>query len=129
MPRSVPPVSESPEVVAGVGMSRGVSAPAVLAALRTALAGTVIAALATISERAQEPGLRAAAQTLGVPVIAFTASELGAVSVPNPSAHALATVGTASVAEAAALLAGGELVLPRTVVGGVVIAAATVVVQ
>ncbi|MQY30734.1 cobalamin biosynthesis protein [Nocardia aurantia] len=110
----------------GIGFRPGVSASALLSAVRESLGDNVIRCLATIDRRAGEPGLVAAAAALGVPVVLFTAAELAAVPVAGASARVAAAVGTASVAEAAALLAaaGGELVLPKRVVGGVTVAAA-----
>ncbi|WP_234439478.1 cobalamin biosynthesis protein, partial [Streptomyces viridochromogenes] len=63
-----------------------------------------VRSLATLDARAAEPGIVGAAAALGVPVRGFAAGELAAVSVPHPSALPLAATGTASVAEAAALL-------------------------
>ncbi|MFF5452899.1 Rv2231c family pyridoxal phosphate-dependent protein CobC [Streptomyces sp. NPDC012950] len=71
------------------------------------LARTAVRSLATLDARAAEPGIAGAAAALGVPVRGFAAGELATVSVPHPSARPLATTGTASVAEAAALLAAG----------------------
>jgi cobalt-precorrin 5A hydrolase/precorrin-3B C17-methyltransferase len=48
-----------------------------------------------------------------VPLVTYSAEELAAVEVPNPSGAPLAAVGTPSVAEAAALLRGGELLVPK----------------
>ncbi|GAB3883633.1 hypothetical protein GCM10029964_043330 [Kibdelosporangium lantanae] len=66
------------------------------------------------------------------PLALCTAAELAAVEVPHPSAAVEASVGTPSVAEAAALLGargvGGrvELVAPKTSRGNVTVAAARV---
>jgi cobalamin biosynthesis protein CbiG len=70
------------------------------------LAGRVVA-VATIDRRAGEPCVVALAGTRGVPVLAHAAEALAAVPVPTPSATVARHVGTASVAEAAALLAAG----------------------
>lgn len=62
--------------------------------------------------------MRAVAARRGWALIAFTAEELAAQPVPHPSAATAARVGTASVAEAAALLAAGpagELIVPKRV--------------
>ncbi|GLW13331.1 MULTISPECIES: cobalamin biosynthesis protein [Streptomyces] len=103
--------AEPLRLAAGVGARPGVPAGEVLELLGAALAavggGARIVALATVAARAAEPGLRAAAHRLGVPLLSFPAAELAAVRVPEPSAVAAAAVGTASVAEAAALLAAG----------------------
>nr|WP_228792789.1 cobalamin biosynthesis protein [Nocardia cyriacigeorgica] len=109
----------------GLGLRPGTSAERIVAAVRTVLGSYPIACLATVDRRAAEPGVRAAATEFGVPVASFTAAELAAVPVPNPSDHAMSALGIPSVAEAAALLAGtGALVFSRRIVDGVVIAAA-----
>ncbi|MFF5475532.1 precorrin-3B C(17)-methyltransferase [Streptomyces achromogenes] len=107
-----------PSLVVGVGASKGAPAGEVLAlvegALREAgLSARSVAELATVDAKAGEPGLVAAAERLGVPLVTYPAEELAGVAVPNPSAAPLAAVGTPSVAEAAALLRGGELLVPK----------------
>ncbi|MER6259629.1 precorrin-3B C(17)-methyltransferase [Streptomyces sp900105245] len=107
-----------PSLVVGVGASRGAPTEEVLGligeALREAgLSAGSVAELATVDAKAAEPGLVAAAGRLGVPLVAYSAEELAAVEVPNPSDAPLAAVGTPSVAEAAALAAGGELLVPK----------------
>ncbi|MEV5838085.1 cobalamin biosynthesis protein [Nocardia sp. NPDC052112] len=111
--------------VVGLGLRPGTSSERILAALREVLGDRPIAYLATIDRRAEELGVRGAAARLGVSVRSFTAAELAQVDVPNPSARIAAALGTASVAEAAALLAvDGPLVIPKRTVDGIVIAAA-----
>ncbi|MFF9587106.1 precorrin-3B C(17)-methyltransferase [Streptomyces achromogenes] len=107
-----------PSLVVGVGASKGAPAGEVLAlvegALREAgLSARSVAELATVDAKAGEPGIVAAAERLGVPLVTYPAEELAGVAVPNPSAAPLAAVGTPSVAEAAALLRGGELLVPK----------------
>ncbi|MFI1565756.1 precorrin-3B C(17)-methyltransferase [Streptomyces sp. NPDC020490] len=107
-----------PSLVVGVGASKGAPAEEVLGlveeALREAgLSARSVAELATVDAKAGEPGIVAAAGRLGVPLVTYPAGELAAVDVPNPSAAPLAAVGTPSVAEAAALLGGGELLVPK----------------
>ena len=75
------------------------------------LGGEELAAVATIDRRAQEPCVLAAAR--GVPLLTYSAEELSRVPVPAPSAVVAGHVGTPSVAEAAALLSGGELVVGK----------------
>ena len=70
-------------------------------------------ALATVDAKADEAGLFEAAETLGVPFVTHPAGELATVAVPNPSAAAQQAVGTPSVAEAAALIGGQELLVPK----------------
>ncbi|WP_324785439.1 precorrin-3B C(17)-methyltransferase [Streptomyces sp. H51] len=107
-----------PSLVVGVGASKGAPAEEVLGlveeALREAgLSARSVAELATVDAKADEPGIVAAAERLGVPLVTYPAGELAAVDVPNPSDAPLAAVGTPSVAEAAALLGGGELLVPK----------------
>jgi cobalt-precorrin 5A hydrolase/precorrin-3B C17-methyltransferase len=107
-----------PSLVVGVGASRGAPAGEVLEGIEGALrdAGLSVdslAELATVDAKAEEPGILAAASRLGVPLVTYSAEELAAVEVPNPSDAPLAAVGTPSVAEAAALVRGGELLVPK----------------
>ncbi|BDH04449.1 precorrin-3B C(17)-methyltransferase [Streptomyces seoulensis] len=107
-----------PSLVVGVGASKGAPAEEVLGligeALREAgLSVLSVAELATVDAKSEEPGIVAAAERLGVPLVTYPADELAAVTVPNPSDAPLAAVGTPSVAEAAALRQGGELLVPK----------------
>ncbi|BBC96782.1 precorrin-3B C(17)-methyltransferase [Streptomyces griseofuscus] len=107
-----------PSLVVGVGASRGAPVDEVLGLIQetlreAGLSPRSVAELATVDAKSEEPGILAAAERLGVPVVTYSAEELAAVEVPNPSAAPLAAVGTPSVAEAAALLGGGELLVPK----------------
>ncbi|MFG2952867.1 precorrin-3B C(17)-methyltransferase [Streptomyces sp. NPDC048291] len=107
-----------PSLVVGVGASKDAPVDEVLglveAALRDAgLSPRSIAELATVDAKSGEPGIVAAAARLGVPLVTYSAGELAGVRVPNPSDAPLAAVGTPSVAEAAALARGGELLVPK----------------
>ncbi|MGA5320584.1 precorrin-3B C(17)-methyltransferase [Streptomyces seoulensis] len=107
-----------PSLVVGVGASKGAPVEEVLGligeALREAgLSARSVAELATVDAKSEEPGIVAAADRLGVPLVTYPADELAAVTVPNPSDAPLAAVGTPSVAEAAALRHGGELLVPK----------------
>ncbi|MGW6954563.1 precorrin-3B C(17)-methyltransferase [Streptomyces chartreusis] len=111
-------VLRPPSLVVGVGASRGAPADEVLglveSALRNAgLSPASLAELATVDAKADEPGILEAAERLGVPLVTHSADELAVVEVPNPSDAPLAAVGTPSVAEAAALVGGGELLVPK----------------
>ncbi|WPW28128.1 precorrin-3B C(17)-methyltransferase [Streptomyces atratus] len=102
----------------GVGASKNAPVEEVLGLIRDALceAGLSplsIAELVTVDAKADEPGIVAAASQLGVPLRTYAADELARIEVPNPSGAPLAAVGTPSVAEAAALAAGGELLVPK----------------
>ncbi|MFD9791684.1 precorrin-3B C(17)-methyltransferase [Streptomyces sp. NPDC059070] len=105
-------------LVVGVGSAKGVSVDEVLGLVRDALADAglsplAVAALATVDAKAREPGIVAAAARLGVPLTTYGAAELARIPVPHPSGAPLAAVGTPSVAEAAALAGGGELLVPK----------------
>ncbi|WNM34296.1 precorrin-3B C(17)-methyltransferase [Streptomyces sp. Li-HN-5-11] len=107
-----------PSLVVGVGASKGAPAEEVLGlvedALREAgLSARSVAEIATVEAKADEPGILRAAERLGVPVVTHPAEELARVEVPNPSHAPLDAVGTPSVAEAAALAGGGQLLVPK----------------
>ncbi|KES04493.1 Precorrin methylase [Streptomyces toyocaensis] len=111
-------VLRPPTLVVGVGASKGAPVDEVLGlvegALREAgLSAASLAGLATVDAKADEPGVVEAARRLGVPLVTYGAEELARVEVPNPSDAPLAAVGTPSVAEAAALVGGGELLVPK----------------
>ena len=111
-------VLRPPSLVVGVGASRGVGADEVEALLERALADAGLSvgsvrALASVAEKADEPGLLELSTRRGWPLLLHTAQELAQVDVPNPSAAPLAAVGTPSVAEAAASLYG-TLLVPKT---------------
>ena len=94
----------------GIGCQRGTSLATLEAAVAEALAGlgpVEVRALASHVRKADEPGLLALSMAKGWPLLTYSAGRLGAVAVPNPSARVAAEVGTASVCEAAALLATG----------------------
>ena len=98
-------------LVVGLGSSLGVRADAVRAALRRALGARHpdVVAFGTVDRRGSEPGLVAVVAEHGVPLRCYPAAQLDAVPVPHPSDAVRGHVGTRSVAEAAALLAAGDL--------------------
>jgi cobalt-precorrin 5A hydrolase / cobalt-factor III methyltransferase / precorrin-3B C17-methyltransferase len=117
MPRSAV-VYRPPLLVAGVGCSRGAEADEILDLLRLSLteAGLSeksVAALASIDVKRDEVGLLEAAERLCVPVRFHTAEELSRVETPNPSDVVREAVGTPSVAEAAVISSGAELVVEK----------------
>ncbi|QNP73465.1 precorrin-3B C(17)-methyltransferase [Streptomyces roseirectus] len=126
--RAVEPASgevllRPPSLVVGVGASKGAPVGEVLDVIEGALAeaglsARSVAGLATVDAKSEEPGILEAAARLGVPVVTYSAGELAGVEVPNPSDAPLAAVGTPSVAEAAALVGGGELLVPKRKSGG-----------
>jgi precorrin-4 C11-methyltransferase/precorrin-2 C(20)-methyltransferase len=86
-----------------------------LAALREAgLSPAGVRRLATVDRRREHPVTLRLAEALGVEALTFSPTELDAVPVPNGSQRVRKAVGTASVAEAAALLAsGGRLLVAK----------------
>lgn len=117
----------STRVVAGIGCRKGIKPSEVKAVILAALerAGLAVSALhliATIDAKSDEEGIAAAASVMGVPLVLVTGADLVAASLraATCSQRVEALVGVPSVAEAAALAAGGgtaRLVLPRIVVG------------
>ena len=106
-------------LVAGVGCERGVSTEEVIEMIDLALdnrdlAPESLAAIASIDIKADEPALLGAAAHFGVPLRLFSATELSQerYRLKSPSDYVEETVGTPSVAEAAALKAG-PLVAPK----------------
>ncbi len=114
----------------GVGARPDPDGDAIVAAVRTVLGDSPIRGLATIDRRAGAAGMVAAAAVLGVPVFGFDATELARIEVPNPAARTATSVGTGSVAEAAALLAcrrwceRPRLLVPKSAFGAITVAVA-----
>ncbi|WP_246259437.1 cobalamin biosynthesis protein [Streptomyces typhae] len=107
-----------PSLVVGVGAGSGAPVDEVLELVRESLRAAGLSALcvrelATVADKRDEAGVAGAAARLGVPLVAYPAEELARVDVPHPSGAALAAFGTPSVAEAAALRGGGELLVPK----------------
>lgn len=69
------------------------------------LAEAAIAAVATLDHKALDLGLVEFCRARQLPLWGFSAQTLSGVIVPHPTAIATSTVGTPSVAEAAAILA------------------------
>jgi cobalamin biosynthesis protein CbiG len=102
------------DLVVGLGCRPGALADDVRATVAALLARhgldpAAVCAYATLDERAGEPGLL---ELAGAGLLAYPARLLALVDVPNPSARVAAAVGTAGVAEAAALHAAAELAPP-----------------
>jgi cobalt-precorrin 5A hydrolase len=121
-------------IVAGIGCRRGAPAAAVAAAIaaalrRAQLGATAVDVIATSAAKGEEPGIAAAASALGVRLVAVPQAELEAAGARTLTAspRVLALTGVPSVAEAAALAAGGpaaRLIAARIVVGPVTCALA-----
>lgn len=112
-------VLRPPSVVVGVGSSRGVEAEEVgalvdRALVEAGLSPRAVAHLATAAIKADEAGILAAARARDLEVVTVPVEALTATDVPNPSEVVREAVGTPSVAEAAALHQGGELLVEKT---------------
>ncbi|MFL5802310.1 MAG: cobalamin biosynthesis protein, partial [Roseiflexaceae bacterium] len=113
-------VYRPPVLVVGMGCRRGVPLDELRAALETALhdAGLAlesVGALATVDLKGDEPGLRALADELGVPLQIVASDDLADLDPArfSPSA-AQVKLGLPGVAEPCALLvAGGPLLVPK----------------
>ncbi len=91
----------------GIGCRRGTSKQTIETAIaqvldRHHLSKSAIAGLATVDLKSDEPGLLEYCQDHNVPLRCFSAAELQAIDVPNPSEAAI-QIGTLGVAEAAAM--------------------------
>lgn len=111
-------VLRPPSLVLGIGASKGVDAREVLDLVDRTLTGAglsaaSVAGVATVDAKSDEPGIVEACRTRGWAMTGFPAAMLAKVPVPNPSRAPLAALGTPSVAEAAALLAGDVLVVDK----------------
>ena len=112
-------VLRPPSLVLGLGASRGVGADEVLALVDRALSDAglspaSVTAVGTADAKADETGLVEACARRGWALTTFSSEALAAVDVPNPSEEPQKVLGTPSVAEAAALLLGDELVVEKT---------------
>jgi cobalt-precorrin 5A hydrolase / precorrin-3B C17-methyltransferase len=97
----------------GIGYQRGTSKQVLAAAIAHVcrvygLAETAIIGVGTIDRKAHEPGLLELGRDRGWQLRFYAAECLNQVQIPHPSPLITDQVGTASVAEAAALLAAGS---------------------
>lgn len=118
-------------LVVGVGCSSDASGAETTAGVTATLSDAglspaSVALLATVDRRRDHPAIVGAAGAFGVPVVSYPASMLDAIAVPTPSETVRSAVGTASVAEAAALRAsgGGGLAVEKRVFRRVTVAVA-----
>lgn len=112
-------VLRPPSLVLGVGASRGVPPDELEHLVDRALADSglsaeSVCAVGTADAKAAEPGIVELCARRGWPLTTYPSSVLAEVDVPHPSPHPQAAIGTPSVAEAAALLLGDDLVVPKT---------------
>ena len=111
----------------GIGCRRGVSLQEIEEAVSAFLGPYFeeIDCLASCDLKADEEALLEFSRSTGKPLRFFSVGELGLVETPNPSARVKARIGTASVCEAAALLAsGGKLILEKRKFGNITLALA-----
>jgi cobalt-precorrin 5A hydrolase len=116
-------------IIAGIGCRRGASPSAVTAAIEAAFARADIAMeqldiIATAALKADEAGIITAATRLGVKLVIVVQAdlELASARTVTRSARVIELAGVTSVAEAAALAAGGpksRLLGERIAVGAV----------
>lgn len=112
-------------MIAGIGCKAGVGAADVLAAIDAALAAHNAAradleALAVVPRKADEEGVAAAAEKLGLPLRVM--EQAGEIATLTASERSFAATGQGSASEAAALAAagqGGRLLGVRIAVGPV----------
>lgn len=102
-------MSPDPRCVLGLGTCQGADPDEIRVLVSRTLAAADIptarlCAVATVDAREDEAGILAVAAWLDVPLFSYPAALLATVRVPHPSDMARAALGTASVAEAAALL-------------------------
>jgi histidinol-phosphate aminotransferase len=115
------------QIVVGIGARRGVAVGDVRVALGECLAAAGfrardVVAIVTVDAKQSERALQELARLLGVPLHTLPADRLARQLVPNPSAAVDRSIGTPSVAEAAVLAAGAELILPKYLSSGVTVA-------
>jgi len=112
-----------PSLWLGMGCERGTSQELIARLVdqeldRLGLAPEAIAGMASIDRKSDEQAFLALAQVRGWAQQWMPAATLSAIAVPNPSDAVAAEMGTASVAEAAALVAAGpgaRLLLDKTI--------------
>ena len=118
-------------LVVGIGCNSGTSADEIEAAVRGVLEEhnlvfSSVGSLATISIKANEPGLKLFAEKHGFPLQSFLPEELNSVEGTGRSDTVFRATGAHAVAEPAALLSAGteKLIVPKQKKGNVTVAAA-----
>lgn len=104
--------------VAGLGFKRDVTLASLREALLAAGGPDGLAAVATVSDKADAEPLKQLARECGVPIRAVPADMLAGIDTPTQSNFIAEKFGTGSVAEATALAAAGpraRLIATRTV--------------
>ena len=93
--------------VAGFGFRQDVTLAALREALLAAGGPEGLAAIATLSDKADAEALKQLARECSVPITAFPADMLAGIDTPTQSQLVVERFGTGSVAEATALAAAG----------------------
>lgn len=115
------------ELAVGIGCKRGTSAEKIAAAVASAnISEESIYAVASIDLKADEVGLREYCSRLRIPFLTFSAEQLRAVGGDfSASGFVQQVTGVDNVCERSAVMAGGgELVIQKTCLDGVTVAAA-----
>ena len=94
--------------VAGFGFKRDVTVASLREALIAAGGAKGLAAVATVSDKAEADALTLLARELGLPIKAVAANVLAGIETPTKSGRINEAFGTGSIAEAAALAAAGR---------------------
>ncbi|TWD83744.1 cob(II)yrinic acid a,c-diamide reductase [Kribbella amoyensis] len=100
-------------LVLGIGLRAGTSYRELRDLVHDAVGASAVSQVITVEGRETEPGLQRLVASLGAQLFTATAADLAAQQVPTPSESVDRLTGTASVAEAAVLLSGAELVVPK----------------
>ena len=103
-------------LVVGIGLRSGTSYRELRDLVDAALVGLDprdVSQVVTVDGKESEPGLQRLVASLGASLFTATKLELSQQPVPTPSDSVERLAGTASVAEAAVILSGAELVLPK----------------
>ncbi|PTR26554.1 cobalt-precorrin 5A hydrolase [Rhodococcus sp. OK519] len=112
------------ELCVGIGAGSRVGAADIVAAVLDVCGDEQVGVVATLDRKAPLQPFLDAAEVLGARLIGYAPDRLAAVPVPNPVGDVADSVGTPSVAEAAAILAanGGPLIVTKHVTNGVTVA-------
>lgn len=94
--------------VAGLGFRTSATVASLREALDAAGGSDGLAAVATVSDKADAPALKVLAQELGLPIRGIPAAILAEIKTATQSEFIKARFGTGSVAEAAAVAAAGR---------------------
>ncbi|GAA0954809.1 hypothetical protein GCM10009554_61150 [Kribbella koreensis] len=103
-------------LVLGIGLRSGTSYRELRDLVDSALAALPLATVSqvvTVDGKETEPGLQRLVASLGATLFTATKLELSQQPVPTPSDQVARLAGTTSVAEAAVVISGAELLLPK----------------